>query len=247
MKYLRKFTTQSAYNTAKSGSEFWYPSVSLIDATSELKYDGEAPAPAHPYVEIGGIKWATMNVGATSPEETGLYFQWGDTQGYTASQVGSGSGQKAFAWADYKFNPSGDEETMTKYNATDGKTVLDLSDDAVNAAYGGNWRMPTTAELQALGAAVNTAWTSDYQSTGVAGLVCTDKTDSSKVLFFPAAGYCEDGSVGGVGSYGSYWSSSLDTDDVPYAFGLNFRNGDASWDSHGYRYCGCVVRGVLAS
>ena len=36
------------------------------------------------YVEIGGIKWATMNVGATSILDVGLYFQQGDTQGYTA-------------------------------------------------------------------------------------------------------------------------------------------------------------------
>jgi hypothetical protein len=33
-----------------------------------------------------------MNVGASSVTDTGLYFQWGDTQGYTASQVGSGEG-----------------------------------------------------------------------------------------------------------------------------------------------------------
>ena len=32
------------------------------------------------YVEIGGIKWAVCNVGAKKPTDSGLYFQWGDTQ-----------------------------------------------------------------------------------------------------------------------------------------------------------------------
>lgn len=54
--------------------------------------------------------------------------------------------------------------------------------------------MPTTDEYAALGAAINTVWTTDYQGSGVAGLVCTDKTDSSKTLFFPACGRCNDGS-----------------------------------------------------
>jgi hypothetical protein len=69
-----------------------------------------------------------MNIGANSVTDTGLYFQWGDTQGYTASQVGSGEGQKYFGWADYKYGngtSSPSDMDMTKYNATDGKTVLD--------------------------------------------------------------------------------------------------------------------------
>ena len=50
----------------------------------------------HEYVEIAGIKWATCNIGANSITDYGLYFQWGDTQGYTADQVGSGEGKKFF-------------------------------------------------------------------------------------------------------------------------------------------------------
>jgi hypothetical protein len=81
--------------------------------------------------------------------------------------------------------------------------VLEASDDAVIANWGGSWRMPTTEEYVALGAAVNRAWTANYQGSGVAGMICTDKTDSSKVLFFPAAGNCYNGSVSSVG-YGYY-------------------------------------------
>ncbi len=207
------------------------------------------PYAGHDYVEIGGLKWATMNIGANSTTGTGLYFQWGDTQGYTASQVGSGSGQKYFGWADYKYgngtsNPW--DEDMTKYNETDGKTVLDISDDAARANWGGQWRMPTAAEYGALGNAVNTAWTADYQGSGVAGVICTDKTNSSKVLFFPAAGRCFDGKVDAVGILGYNRSSSLDGNHPRMAYFLLFFEQGVNWQNGNFgRYYGFPVRGVV--
>jgi uncharacterized protein (TIGR02145 family) len=134
---------------------------------------------------------------------------------------------------------------MTKYNSTDGKTVLEASDDAVIANWGGSWRMPTTAEYAALGAAVNTAWTADYQGSGVAGMICTDKTDSSKVLFFPACGYCGNGSVNGVGIRSSYWSSSLYSSNVQNAYYLYFGGSYVSWQDSLSRCDGFPVRGVV--
>lgn len=206
------------------------------------------PYNGHDYVEIGGIKWATMNVGANSITDYGLYFQWGDTQGYTAAQVGSGEGQKYFDWADYKYGngtSSPGATGMTKYNSTDGKTVLETSDDAAQVNWGGSWRMPTTAEFQALGAATTSAWTSDYEGSGVAGLVLTDKTDSSKTLFFPAAGGCYSGDVGLVGDVGYYLSSSLSTSSKQFAYGLYFNSDENSWGGNYDRCYGCAVRGVI--
>ena len=251
MKYVTKFETQAAY-TAAEGSLI-LPNVSLIAETNGVSYKPVEPAPSHDFVEIGGIKWATMNVGATGVTDYGLYFQWGDTQGYTAAQVGSGEGQKEFnsGFCDYRFlNGCIDWDAepdygLTKYTNADGLTTLQASDDAVTAAWGGSWRMPTTAEFQALGAAVNTAWTNDYQDTGVKGLVCTDKTDSSKVLFFPACGFAEDGGVHDVVSDGFYWSSSLYSVDVGNAWKLYFSSDGASWSNDDVRYYGFAVRGVL--
>jgi uncharacterized protein (TIGR02145 family) len=134
---------------------------------------------------------------------------------------------------------------MTKYNSTDGLTTLEAVDDAAVANWGGSWRMPTTAEFQALGAAVNTAWTADYEGSGVSGLVLTDKNDSSKVLFFPAAGFCYNGGVNNVGSYGYYWSSSVDSSDVQSAYDLRFRSSRVNWQYDYSRYFGFAVRGVL--
>ena len=244
-KFITKFESTIEFEAAEATLD--KPHVSLTKDDMKVHYI-PLVTPSYEFIEIGGTKWATMNVGATAITDTGLYFQWGDISGYTASQVGSGSGQKYFGWADYKYgngtsNPGA--TGMTKYNSTDGKTVLEAVDDAAVANWGGSWRMPTTAEFQALGAAVNTAWTADYQGSGVAGLVCTDKTDSSKTLFFPAAGYCDFGSVGGVGNYGGYWSSSLGADGRQGAYGLNFLSYGAGWDGYDDRFYGFAVRPVV--
>jgi hypothetical protein len=205
----------------------------------------------HEYVEIGGVKWATMNIGASSIIDPGLYFQWGDTAGYTSGQCGSNSTsyKKPFAWGDYKFcNTTGTTSPGTtgfsKYNSTDkeSKPILDECDDMVRANWGCNWRMPTTDEFAALGAATTSAWT---QVNGVSGMMLTDKTDSTKTLFFPAAGYCINGSFSNGGSYGRYWSSSLNSSSVQDAYYLYFRNGGVNWQGSSGRCFGFSVRGVV--
>lgn len=245
--YISNFDTTAQFAAFSATTEFKRPHVTLIKDGSGVNFIDD-PYKGHKYVEIGGLKWATMNVGAKSITDTGLYFQWGDTQGYTADQVGYESGQKNFLWEDYKFGNGSDDPGntgMTKYNATDGKTVLDASDDAVTANWGGSWRMPTTEEFVALGNAVNSAWTSSYNGSGVAGLVLTDKTDSSKVLFFPACGLCGNGSVHFVGSSGYYWPSSLYSSDVQYAYILYFNDGRVLWQDSVFRFSGFPVRGVV--
>ena len=242
--YLKKFGTMSQYNAYTADTEnFILPNVSLTVDNDTVHYNQNIPpTPSHDFVEIGGIKWATMNVGANSITDTGLYFQWGDTQGYTAAQVGSGEGKKFFSENDCIYYNGG---SYTKYNSTDGKTVLDASDDAVNAAWGGNWRMPTASEFIALGKAVNTAWTANYQGSGVAGLVLTSKSNGA-TLFFPACGYAYNGSVRLVTIDGRYWSSSLYTSyGGSYAYYFYFTDGDVKWSNYSDRCFGCPVRGVL--
>ena len=246
--YLKKFENHTEYEEARQN--LILPNVSLCVNENEVHYNPSSPVPptpSHDYVEIGGIKWATMNIGASQPSDYGLYFAWGDIQGYTADQVGSGESQKYFGWADYKYGngtSSPGATGMTKYNATDSLTVLEASDDAAVANWGGSWRMPTTAEFQALGAAVNTAWTNDYQSTGIKGIICT-KDGSGAQLFFPAAGRCNDGSVKYVGNDGYYWSSSLRASNRQSAYLLYSDSYNAIWDSDYGRFYGFSVRPVI--
>ena len=243
-KFITNFDTTAELAAFSATTDFGRPHVSLTEDDSKVHYFGD-PYNGHQYVEIGGLKWATMNIGASQPSDYGLYFAWGDTQGYTAEQVGSGEGKKYFDWADYKYGngtDSPDATGMAKYNETDVKTVLEAVDDAAVANWGGNWRMPTTDEFQALGAAVNSAWT---QVNDVYGILCTDKTDSSKTLFFPAVGYCYFGSVRGVGGSGKYWYSSIQNEYWNGACNMGFNSSSAYWDYGDFRCCGCAVRPVV--
>ena len=215
-----------------------------------------------------GLLWADRNIGASSPEETGLYFQWGDTQGYTAEQVGDGEGLKAFSLADYKWNVDGSPSNLSKYNASDGKKVLDPEDDAAHVNMGGNWRMPTFEECKEL--CLNTDiylvpndgeeiqgtaqervgsegviiyWESQAEGT-LKGVKFYKKGDKQTYVFVPTSGIAANGSVIGVGEENGLWSSSLYSSGVLYAwtFGFSARSG---YISDSVRCYGCPVRGVL--
>ena len=103
-------------------------------------------------VDLGlSVKWADRNLGASSPEDAGLYFQWGDTQGYTSDQVGNGEGQKAFAssFKDYVHSNS-ETGALTKYTENKPNVILDIEDDAAVAETKTKLRMPTEAEMREL-------------------------------------------------------------------------------------------------
>ena len=207
----------------------------------------------HDFVEIGGVKWATCNIGAKKPTDPGLYFQWGDTRGYTAEQVRNG--EKRFIWDDYLFTRHTFVLSLNKYNLTDNKTMLDVEDDAVHAAWGGAWRMPTGEDFDTLvyNTKVTTFWSNNYQDSGVAGLVCADRTDSSKELFFPAVGYCYMSSNFGVNTDGFYWSKSFNNNSWLYSYSLMFNRIKLSNRlidnlisiSSRNRFFGFPIRGVL--
>lgn len=173
------------------------------------------------FVDLGlpsGIKWATYNVGATKPEEYGLYFAWGETEGYTAEDVAAS--KKAFTWDDYKF---GTEDNLTKYNDTDRLTVLELEDDASYQSDKG-CRIPSKDELQEL--IDNTTQT--YETlNGVKGKRFTSKTNGNSV-FVPAAGFGDDGSFSFVGSNGYLWSSSINESNPSDCWALGFGSSFAN-------------------
>lgn len=209
------------------------PNVSVAkDDLTKVYYNPYVdPYGGHDYVEIGGVKWATMNVGANSITDSGLYFAWGETQGYTVEQVPS---EKAFSWDDYKWTEDGGNN-FTKYNGIDGKLVLDPEDDAVTAAWGGNWRMPTHEEYQALVNATTNQRVENYNGSEVNGILFTSKDNSSKTLFFPVT----DDNRGVNGS--SYWSRSRKTDNRFHSWYLYITNPNVTMS----RCIGLLVRGVF--
>ena len=190
------------------------------------------------FVDLGlpsGTLWATMNVGASKPSDSGLYFQWGDTIGCRAEQVGKGEGKKAFIWADYKWNAS---KGFTKYN-TAGES-LKLADDAANANMGGDWHMPTPTQIQELTANTTSTWTTQ---DGVIGRLFTSKKNG-KSIFIPAAGWASYGSLHDVGNEADVWSSMLSASSVYVGRYLYFASSGASLNKY-YRYSGFSVRGVI--
>lgn len=237
---IHLFDTEAEFTSAYT-NDYTEPWVSYCMETSGLSFNKGAtpPSPSHDYVEIGGIKWATMNLGATAVTDYGKYYAWGETTGYYANQVPT---IKSFEWADYELC-DGTYQNMTKYNSSDGLRTLQPIDDAVSREWGGNWRMPTFSEWTSFLESVNTGWSDDYQGSGIAGYVCTDKTDSTKTLFFPAAGHAGQGEVFDIDSYGYYWSSTLTNNDVNMPRGNDFNAGGEYWDLR--RNYGCSVRGIL--
>ena len=191
-----------------------------------------------------GTLWATCNVGASKPSDYGLYFQWGDTVGYTAEQVGTGDGQKKFDsdWNGYKWYLSGDSWSsivFKKYTTTD--ATLELEDDVAHVHMGGSWHMPTPDQIQELLDNTTSTWTTQ---DGVNGRLFTSKKDGTKSIFIPAAGDAWGGSVRNSGGYGSVWSSLLDAD---YASGGQYLYFCSDGVGLGYydRCVGLSVRGVV--
>ena len=207
----------------------------------------EDPFNGYEYVDLGlpsGTLWAKCNVGAEKESDYGLYFQWGDVVGYRSDQVGSEEGKKYFYWTDYKYTitsrkPEPTIQVMTKYNDEDNKTTLELSDDAASVNMGGSWRMPSNEEYEELLNNTTNTWTT---VSGVNGRLFTG--NNGNTLFFPASGVCQDASVGGVGSYGYCWSSSLYSNwhDSSYQLHVNFNYCSTGSNA---RYNGCTVRGVI--
>ena len=188
------------------------------------------------YVDLGlpsGILWAKCNIGADTETDAGLYFQWGDTRGYTADQVGV---DKIFDWgAHYKF---GTRDNLTKYNTIDGLTTLQLADDAAYANMGEDWRMPTKEEYQELINNTTNTWVDKYNNTGVNGRLFTGT--NGHTLFLPAVGIASINVVYGISSAGLYWSANC-KENAGTNFGIS---KDTIYINNNPRSSGYSIRGV---
>ena len=173
-----------------------------------------------------GTKWASMNVGATSETDYGMFFMWGDVAGHP----GTASDGYYFGWTNYKWWSEGDGEgtKLSKYVPTekasswggegnpDNKLVLDPADDAATANWGSPWRMPTKGEWEELISNTTQAWTTNYMGAGITGCIVT--AANGQTLFLPAAGYRYSTYRTSKNYSCKYWSSSLNTDSPRYAW-----------------------------
>lgn len=115
----------------------------------------------HEYVDLGlSVKWATCNVGASSPEQTGAYYAFGEIK---------------------------TKETYDSANwAGSGWTSIDISgtsNDVAHVDWGGSWRIPTDSEMMELVNKCQWQWTS---INGHTGYLITGPNGNS--IFLPTAG-----------------------------------------------------------
>ena len=228
------------------------------------------------WVDLGlpsGLKWANMNVGATSVIDYGNYYAWGETRAYgqidhtnlrNYSYAGSYT-KTYYDWNTYKWSKNDNGNSFSKYvTYTFSKITLDPEDDAATQNWGGPWRMPTHDEQTELENNCYWVWTSSYNGSGVAGyIVYAAKSSSDKGLvvyngntpssdyslsdshiFLPAAGgIFYSSSLYAAGVNGYYWYSSLGGS--YYAWNMNFssENRDSQYYSNG-RCNGLSVRAV---
>ena len=139
----------------------------------------------HSYVDLGlSVMWATCNVGASSPEDYGDYFAWGETSPKSSYDEDN---SKTYENSSYNHDIGGD-----------------ISTDAARANWGGSWRLPTLGEFREL--RNNCKWTV-ATLYGTWGCKVVSKKNGNSI-FLPAAGCRYGASFGDAGGYGRYWSST---------------------------------------
>ena len=174
----------------------------------------------HDYVDLGlSVKWATCNVGASSPTGYGDYYAWGETS--TKSEY-TKENSRTYNNSNYNFNICGNS-----------------SYDVARYKWGSPWRLPSASEIKEL--VDNCAWEWTTMK-GVNGYKVTSKRNSN-YIFLPAAGLRDGSSLNYRGSHGYYWSGSPYGSDSRYAYSLFFSSG-CHYQGYDFRCNGFSFRPV---
>ena len=144
-------------------------------------------------VDLGlTVKWRSWNLGASSPEESGDYYAWGETE---TDLLGYSIGQ--YKWFDIYHTSH-----YTKY-ATDDLVELEPEDDAASMILGSEWHIPTYDEWLEL--VNNCLW----ESLMIHGITCWKATGpNGNNIYFPASGGFDGLVLSAKNSIGFYWSST---------------------------------------
>ena len=224
--YYRAFATNQHGTSYGAEESFTTSSYNIVETSGSEN--------GYAYVDLGlSVMWATMNVGATAPEESGHYYAWGETEP-----------KASYSWKTYKWC-NGTSDVMTKYNtdpekgSVDNITTLEAADDAATVNWGGQWRTPTRVEWTEL--RDSCIWVSTIVN-GVKGNRITSKINGNSI-FLPAAGYMSGKTLSSVGYTGYCRSSSLYPYYATQSHEHIFRSSYSS--THGAsRYLGEPVRPV---
>ncbi|MBO4664921.1 MAG: fimbrillin family protein [Bacteroidaceae bacterium] len=265
-------TSAKAYTTTLAGKALVAGKAYRFTAspTTLAIHSGDGYENGYAYVDLGlSVKWATMNVGATSVTDYGKYYAWGETKAYgeedqTNAMNYNYAGRYTktyYNWNTYKWSNDDNGNSFSKYTDYP-KLNLDPEDDAATQNWGGAWRMPTEKEQNELVDNCYCMWTSSYNGSGVAGYimyVAKSSSDKGRVvsrgvipssdyslsdshIFLPAAGGRIESSLVSAGTYGGYWS--LKCNGSTHASVISFNSGICSSGRVSRRCEGYSVRGV---
>lgn len=192
-------------------------------------------------VDLGlssGTIWAGWNVGATSAEQCGDYYAWGETK--TKKEYSN------FNYFDLK--NGADFEDFTTYYNEGGKTSIRCSNrDVAWVKWGHQWAIPTKDQADELVRECTWTW---MKYNGANGFAVTGP--NGKSLFLPAAGEHYTGldssqkdvnEVISVGEQAWYWTSELSKEYSASAYILSFVQKKAEVDTE-WRTNGMSVRPV---
>ena len=218
--------------TAVGPGTVWIGAVSC-DPNFQASCTVTVPYPAPEAVDMGlAVKWGSFNLGATSPEQAGEFFAWGETEPKTT-----------YTWSNYAWT-EGNGATVTKYTGVTGdKIILDPEDDAASVKLGGKWRMPTDEDWTELCSKTKFDWVWDDSRKGytVTSKIAGHEGNS---IFLPAAGYRRGSDLIAAGDCGLYWTLSLYAS-YPYeALGVYFDPSYILGYYYDTRYSGFSIRPV---
>lgn len=205
--------------------------------------EGETPGPhapedvPHEYVDLGlpsGTLWATCNIGAATPEESGDFFAWGETLPKTT-----------FAWSNYA-HCDGTSTTLTHYcnNAiyghVDGLSLLAPEHDAATARWGTLWCMPTQEQAAELLSDKNTEITYGALN-GVDGYWVVSLRNDARI-FLPETGFMRGADLND-GRNVHCWTKTLSTNAPSYARCI-YIDLTSAYSENVTRMTGCPIRPV---
>ena len=184
-------------------------------------------------VDLGlSVKWATCNVGASSPYDVGSYFAWGEVEA-----------KESYWWRNYSMSNTPDysdldeilldkqdPSVLTEYCGSDGKTRLDSADDVACQKWGENWRIPTAEEWTELVENCSWGWVKIAYGEGyVEGFKVFSKKNGNSI-FLPASGVWMGVAPVEPSKTGQYWTSSLNSDNPVEAWCFSFfPGGSLGW------------------
>ena len=181
-------------------------------------------------VDMGlSVKWATFNVGASRPRETGGFYAWGETIEKEFFNIDNYAFWTAFGFSKYDYS-------------VDNQSILDPEDDVATQRLGDNWRMPTLEEINELKDETKCSWVWTRQNN-LDGYCVTSKITGNSI-FIPAIGSKGSNGVATIGVEGIYWSSSLRKEYSDLAWVLVFYSDYIHDGYNNFRETGQQVRPV---